>query len=166
MAALGERVAKLVAASVPGAAPCKNMIVLSAVRHLVRCFFFEKTPYTRTFYLWSSVVPLFNPMKSISLNYGKRLALKPNGQLFVAIPEDLDSFGKTLGEQLVEDHLQQLLEADSIKAFLRTFPFDESNERSGTSKLSTRSSCRSCRLLARLVFQRSRLSSVSLTTLR
>src|SRR5882672_5962767 len=129
MAALGERVAKVVSASIPGTAPCKNMIVLSGVRHLVRCFFFEKTPYARTFYLWSSVVPLFNPMKNISLNYGKRLALRPNGQLFVEIPEDLGLFGKTLGELLSEGHLQQLLGTGSVEAFLRTFPFDESNER-------------------------------------
>ena len=132
MAALGERVAKDVSASIPGTVPCKNMIVLSGVKHLVRCFFFEKTPYSRTFYLWSSVVPLFNPMKSISLNYGKRLALKPNGQLFVEVPEDLGLFGKTVGALLSGGHLQPLLETDSMEAFLRTFPFDESNERPST----------------------------------
>ena len=132
MAALGERIAKVSSTSVREAMPCKNMIVLSSVRHLVRCFFFEKTPYARTFYLWSSVVPLFNPMKSISLNVGKRLALKPNGQLFVEVPEELQPFGKTLGEQLSAGYLQQLLKTDSVEAFLQMFPFDESNERPST----------------------------------
>jgi hypothetical protein len=105
------------------------MVVLGSVRHIVRCFFFEKTPYARTFYLWASVVPLFNPMKNISLNYGKRLVLRPDSQPFIEVPGDFALFGKSLGELLAERHLQQLLETNSMDAFLRAFPFDESNER-------------------------------------
>jgi hypothetical protein len=129
MAALSERIARVVSAHIRGTAPFKNMIILSSIKHIVRCFFFEKTAYANTFYLWSSVVPLFNPMKNISLNYGKRLTTKCTGQLFVEVPEDLDLFGKSLGKLLSESHLQQLLEIDSIDAFLRAFPYDESNER-------------------------------------
>jgi hypothetical protein len=132
MAGLAERVAKAASASVLGAVPCKNMIVLSSVRYLVRCFFFEKTPYPRTFYVWASVVPLFSPMKNISLNYGKRLVVRPDGQPFVEIPEDAATFGKTLGSLLAERYLQQLLVIDSIEAFLQSFPFDDSNERPST----------------------------------
>jgi len=68
-------------------------------------------------------------MRNISLNYGQRLALMPNGQFYVEVPDDLSPFGTNLGQSLSGEPLRQLLTTDSIEAFIRTFPFDESNER-------------------------------------
>lgn len=129
MTALSETVARVVSASIPGTVPCRNMILLSSVKHLMRCFLFERTPYRRTLYLWASVVPLFNPMKNISLNYGQRLALDGNAQFYVEAPDDLSLLGANLGKLLSGEPLRQLQATDSIEAFIRAFPFDESNER-------------------------------------
>jgi hypothetical protein len=127
MASISGRLARAASAVIPGSTACKGMIVLSSVKHLVRHFHFERTPNARTFYVWSSVVPLFAPMKNITLNYGHRLSLQRELQDYLKVPEDIPPFGKSLGELLAEKHVPSLAAVDSVEAFLHRFPFDETS---------------------------------------
>jgi hypothetical protein len=53
---------------------CKNMLVVPPTDHIVRGFFFERTPYKGLFYFWRVVLPLYTQWPVITLRYSKRLA--------------------------------------------------------------------------------------------
>jgi hypothetical protein len=103
------------------------MIVICRVRHFVRCFIFERTSNARVINPWAGAVPLFVPMRGIVLTYGRLLPLGEDGHHTIKlVGDDLDSFATALGDRLCSEYLQQLQEMDSVEAFLRTFPLDDS----------------------------------------
>jgi hypothetical protein len=53
---------------------CKYLLVVTPTEHIIRCFFFERTPYKGLFYFWRVVWPLYTQYPLVTLGYGKRLA--------------------------------------------------------------------------------------------
>jgi hypothetical protein len=53
---------------------CKDLLVVSPIEHIIRCFVFERTPYKGLFYFWRVVLPLYTPYPVLTLGYGGRLA--------------------------------------------------------------------------------------------
>jgi len=68
--------AKALASRMDGVEVIGDAILVSPTRHIVRGFWFERTPNHGFYYLWLFVVPLFGPtMKNVSLNYSTRISI-------------------------------------------------------------------------------------------
>ena len=80
-----KKIFKLVAKSRPGLALCKDVLVVAPTDQILRGFLIETTTEKNMVYLWRVVMPLYQPRKSVYLDYSDRIS---NGDRVYIDPKD------------------------------------------------------------------------------
>ena len=97
---------------------CKNMLVVPPTDHILRCFFFERTPYKGLFYFWRVVLPLYTQQPYVTLRYSKRLAEAAYIDLGEAA---FEQSVRDLGRIIAQGELDDLRSIGDPQAFLDRF---------------------------------------------
>jgi hypothetical protein len=109
----------------------KNMIVF-ALRptHIVRGFLFERTSKSEVFYVWRMVVPMFNKLQSMTLNYSQRLTFGEKHDARVHISEgEYIHVGAMLEERMKAEFDSYLSRLQTPSDFLDLLPFESSDKK-------------------------------------
>ena len=123
MKSLVRKIVAEVAELLPDVEISKRSIVVPPTHHIVRGFYFERTPYGRTFYLWKMFVPLFRPMGSLNLSYSQRISITGGAPLPIEVQQNAtEKVAKDIAKTILSNHLSDLRRKTSVKDFLSTFP--------------------------------------------
>ena len=130
MKTASSKLAKLLSSDLPGSVSSKNIVLFTHPHHLAHGLLLEKTAYAQSFYVWELIVPLLNPMRSLSLNYSHRISPSLDekflltvvqGQETIASSAILNSFRSQASLKYSNDiHLNE---------FLGKFPIQTSEKR-------------------------------------
>jgi hypothetical protein len=110
-----RRLFKLIEPTLPGVVLCKDMLVVTPTRHIVRGFLLETTTEKGRVYLWCVITPLHRPISSVILNYSDRIP--ETGEIYIkpdALQESADHI-----RAIIEQHVAYLRTIETPADFLR-----------------------------------------------
>jgi hypothetical protein len=110
-----RRIFRLIESTLPGVVLCKDMLVVTPTRHIVRGFLLETTTEKGRVYLWCVITPLHRPISSVILNYSDRIP--ETGEIYIkpdALQESADHI-----RAIIEQHVAYLRSIETPADFLR-----------------------------------------------
>jgi hypothetical protein len=110
-----RRIFRLIEPTLPGAILCKDMLVLTPTRHIVRGFLLETTMEKGRVYLWRVVTPLHRPISSVILNYSHRIPETADVYVTADFRESASAIRAIIGEE----HVAYLRSVETPADFLR-----------------------------------------------
>jgi hypothetical protein len=110
-----RRLFKLIEPTLPGVVLCKDMLVVTPTRHIVRGFLLETTTEKGRVYLWRVVTPLHRPIRSVILNYSDRIP--ETGEIYIK-PDALQQSADHI-RAIIEQHVAYLRSIETTADFLR-----------------------------------------------
>jgi hypothetical protein len=93
----------------------RDKLIVPPTEHILRCFVFERTPYKGLFYFWRVVMPLWVPLPTLMLDYGKRLL---NGAYVNLQPTDFHAAVRELKLAISQGELTYLQSISGPAEFL------------------------------------------------
>ena len=95
---------------------CRDMLVVTPTKHILRGFLIETTMEKGRVYLWRVVFPLHRPMRSVILDYSDRIPA--TGEDVYIKPDAYKESAEKIGV-LVREHLEYLRNVRDPEDFLR-----------------------------------------------
>lgn len=130
MKSLSSQLIELLSSEFPVALPTRNILLFSPPHHFAHGLLLERTSYSRSFYVWELIVPLFNPMKSLSLNYSHRISISKDNRFLLSVQKG----GEKVASANISDAFRaqsdkKIIDNSDLQGFLRKFPMQASPKR-------------------------------------
>ena len=120
---LARRAHKLLQKSLPDLQFGHDLLFLSPVEHILRCFALERIFIPKgDAYFWRVVMPLYRPSPALVVNYGERLL---GGERVSLLDAELDRTIERLAQVVRGGELERLNEVRTPKQFLQHVKWEE-----------------------------------------